>query len=377
LEDLTFEYLWPNEYKSLAARIRSDKFQTHSKAELDSAVQWVTDRVNHDPVLQEHGVKTTVTGRLKSLFSIFTKLRERKYENDLRNVHDLLALRLVLDYERGKDETNEEYEERGKSLCYHAYGLINSGSIAQIGFAGGVNAEWNTVTGHVKDYVAMPKPNGYSCLHAMIANNKSHRGSVVEVQIRTGWMHSIAEYGVAAHWYYKEQQHGFKGATEYSAKCLQAVKELEDKIEDPREFMGVVRKEVLCKRVFVFGPGETIINLARGCTALDAAFKMDADLGIKMERAVVNGMEVPRGYQLENGDSFEIIKGEVKPTAAWLNDAYSEVTKSHLRPYVLAPTSSFVRTRRRHRVEKPQTVEITTSKPLTQNVKTLERQIVG
>jgi GTP pyrophosphokinase len=98
--------------------------------------------------------------------------------------------------------------------------------------------------------------------------------------------------------------------------------------------MGVVRKEVLCKRVFVFGPGETIINLPRGCTALDAAFKLDTALGSKMERAVVNGVEVSRGHKLENGDSFEIIKGEVMPTADWLNDAFSEVTKSNLRRIV-------------------------------------------
>jgi GTP pyrophosphokinase len=340
LQDLTFKYLWPDEYESLTARIRSDEFQRHSKAELDSAVQWAIDKVNNDPVMQEHGVKFTVTGRLKSLFSIFTKLRERKYENDLRNVHDLLALRLVLDYERGKDETDEEYEERGRWLCYHAYGLMDVSSAAHgVGF--NMDVGWNTVTGQVKDYIAVPKPNGYSCLHALIANTKNRQRSVVEVQIRTGWMHSIAEYGVAAHWYYKEQEQGFKGGTEYSADCLQMVKELEDKIEDPMEFMGVVRKEVLCKRVFVFGPGETIINLARGSTALDAAFKMDVNLGITMKRAVVNGIDVSRGHTLENGDSFEIIRGDVKPTADWLNDAYSEVTKSHLRPYVLEARSSF------------------------------------
>merc|ERR1719327_1305265 len=85
----------------------------------------------------------------------------------------------------------------------------------------------------------MPKPNGYCCLHAMIANCRKYRRSVVEVQIRTGWMHRIAEYGVAAHWYYKEQEQGCKGGTEYSAECLQVVKELEDMIDDPREFMGV------------------------------------------------------------------------------------------------------------------------------------------
>jgi (p)ppGpp synthase/HD superfamily hydrolase len=128
---------------------------------------------------------------------------------------------------------------------------------------------------------------------------------------------------------------------------------LEDKIEDPREFMGVVRKEVLCSRVFVFGPGETIMNLARGCTALDAAFKMDVDLAIKMERAVVNGSEVSRGYKLENGDSFAIITGDVTPAASWLSDAYSEVTKSYLRPYIFASSSSFVNTRQRDRVEEP------------------------
>merc|ERR1719163_1802496 len=115
-----------------------------------------------DPVLKEHGVRIAVTGRIKSLFSIFTKMKEQKYENDLRNVHDLLALRLVLDYERGKDETDEEYEERGRSLCYHAYGLMNfSSGVAQVGFTGGLDSGWNTVTGQVKDYIAMPKPNGY------------------------------------------------------------------------------------------------------------------------------------------------------------------------------------------------------------------------
>jgi GTP pyrophosphokinase len=196
-----------------------------------------------------------------------------------------------------------------------------------------LDAEWNTVTGQVKDYIAMPKPNGYTSLHAMIANNKSRLGSVVEVQIRTGWMHSIAEYGVASHWSYKEQEQGLKGGTEYTAQWLQAVKELEalHKFEDPREFMGVVRKEVLCQRVYVFGPDGTIINLARGSTVLDAAFKVDVDLGIQMERAVVNGTEVPRGYKLENGDSFQIVTGNVTPTASWLDDAYSELTKSHLR----------------------------------------------
>ena len=103
LEDLTFKHLMPDEYKALSARIRSDEFQTYAKAELNSAIEWAVEKVSSDPVLQEHGVKTSVTGRIKSPFAIFTKLRERKYENDLRNIHDLLALRLVLDYERGKD----------------------------------------------------------------------------------------------------------------------------------------------------------------------------------------------------------------------------------------------------------------------------------
>jgi GTP pyrophosphokinase len=336
LEDLCFQYLYPAEYKSLVTRIGSSAFQLHSQAELDSAVQWVAKRVSADPLLQKHGVKASVYGRIKSLFSIFTKLRERKYENDLRNVHDLLALRLVLDYARGKDETDEEFNQRGVDLCYHAYGLLDYGEVIDIGL-GGNDIDWNTVTGQVKDYIAMPKPNGYSSLHAMIANNKSRRSSVVEVQIRTGWMHSIAEYGVAAHWYYKEQEQGFKGGHEYSAECLETVKELEavKELKDPMEFMGVVRREVLCKRVFFFGPDGTIINLARGCTVLDAVFKIDVDLGFNMEYAFVNGERVFRGHKLENGDSVFFVRGKVTPTTDWLDDAYSEVTKSHLRPYFL------------------------------------------
>jgi len=182
----------------------------------------------------------------------------------------------------------------------------------------------------VKDYISFPKPNGYQSLHTALILN----GQKIEVQIRTNMMHRVAEYGMASHWAYTDGKRRQSGNDDiYNTPWLSSIKEWQNEKLNARDFVDSVRNELLGKRVFVFLRNGKILNLARGATAIDAAFQIHTEVGLNMHGVEINGKPVPISYELQNGDVVSILTGEGKPSTDWMRFAKSRSTRSKLRSY--------------------------------------------
>jgi len=183
----------------------------------------------------------------------------------------------------------------------------------------------------------LQKPNGYQSLHSALLWN----GQTIEVQIRTSMMHQVAEYGMASHWAYKDgkrrknEDHG-GGMELYNTPWLSSIKEWQNDRISSRDFVDSVRRELLGKRVFVFLRNGKILNLSRGATAIDAAFQIHTEIGLKMHGVEINGNPVPFSYELRNGDVVSILTGKGKPATDWMRYAKSRSTRSKLRAYFRA-----------------------------------------
>jgi (p)ppGpp synthase/HD superfamily hydrolase len=181
-------------------------------------------------------------------------------------------------------------------------------------------------------HVLLQKPNGYQSLHtALILDGQS-----IEVQIRTRMMHQVAEYGMASHWAYtesKRMKNGDGGLELYKTPWLSSIKEWQNDRISSRDFVDSVRRELLGKRVFVFLRNGKILNLARGATAIDAAFQIHTEVGLTMHGVEINGKPVPFSYELRNGDVVSILTGKGKPATDWMRYAKSRSTRSKLRAY--------------------------------------------
>ncbi|CAE8625471.1 unnamed protein product, partial [Polarella glacialis] len=230
---------------------------------------------------------------------------------------------VVLDLEPLPRETKEEFDARGNELCYHALSLTHS------------LPNWVLpASGHsAKDYIQYPKPNGYRSLHTTFV----HMDVPVplEVQIRTREMHDVAEYGMAAHVAYKGEQNGEHDSTQMVNRRVAWLASLTDKDgelgADPLQFVQEVLKEELGARCFVFLRDGQILNISRGCTVLDAAFKIHTEVGMHMLYAMVNGKKVAPTTTLQNGDEINIItSSEASPKVAWLDYVYLRSTRSKL-----------------------------------------------
>jgi GTP pyrophosphokinase len=185
----------------------------------------------------------------------------------------------------------------------------------------------------VKDYISFPKPNGYQSLHTSVVRS----GQTIEVQIRTSWMHAVAEYGLAAHWLYKDERYGSSSAckvfNKYQVAWLETVKEW-DEIHNSTEFLEAIRRELLGKRVFVFLRDGKILNLLRGATIIDAAFAIHTEVGLQMTAAEINGLRKPLSYELVNGDVVSILTDPVaRPSLDWMRFSRGRSTRAKLRAY--------------------------------------------
>ena len=262
---------------------------------------------------------------------------QTKGNNNLHNIADVVALRVILEKESDSTSESNTGEDRAIWLCYHVLGLVQNLPGCQ------------PVPTRVKDYISFPKPNGYQSLHTAIM---FHGSQMIEVQIRTAAMHRVAEYGMASHWAYTSSKHN--PSLSYSAfgtPWLASIKDLERDDLCSRDFVECVRRELLGKRVFVFLRNGKILNLAKGATVIDAAFQIHTEVGLSMYGATINGRRVPVSYELKNGDVVNILtssstpeisstKGstddsvpQARPAFDWMRFAKVRSTRSKLRSY--------------------------------------------
>jgi len=314
LEDTAFMYLYPQESKRLSRRLRLH--QTKFEDTLEKSRKILKDRLNSDPTLRDQAATVEVSGRMKEIYSLWHKM-EMKGERNLDHIVDVVALRVIIT-PKAKSEDDENDSDRGVWLCYHVLGLVQHLD----GF--------QPVPTRVKDYISFPKPNGYQSLHTALILN----GQKIEVQIRTKMMHQVAEYGMASHWAYTDGKRRSSGNDDiYNTPWLSSIKEWQNEKLNARDFVDSVRNELLGKRVFVFLRNGKILNLARGATAIDAAFQIHTEVGLNMHGVEINGKPVSISYELQNGDVVSILTGEGKPATDWMRYAKSRSARSKLRSY--------------------------------------------
>lgn len=329
LEEIAFRYAHPGEHETL--RLAIDQ----RRQRFDDALQGTKAELERSFAADESmkGVSVAVSGRSKELYSLWLKLRkmaaattdvqDTNHHFDVDAVQDVVALRVVLDVPRlSADEPVEAWRERSVWLCYRALSLVQ-------------HLDQCEVEQGVKDYISFPKPNGYQSLHVFV--KRKPEDQIVEIQIRTKWMHEIAEHGMAAHWVYKESFFSPRvndNSNQYAVTWLDSVKTWQHEIRSPREFIDTIRRELLGKRVFVFLRDGKILDLSRGATALDAAFHIHTDVGLKAVAAHINGREVQFSYELRNGDVVDIQTApDARPQLDWMRWAHRRSTRSKLRTY--------------------------------------------
>lgn len=289
LEDLSFRYLEPDKYYDLVDQMKQ-KRQAREDIINDTMKQLTK-------ALEEAHVKADIKGRPKHFYSIYKKMK--KDNRDLSQIYDLLAVRVIVD---------------SVPDCYAVLGIAHS--------------LWKPLPYRFKDYISMPKSNMYQSLHTTVIGTM---GQPVEIQIRTWEMHRISEYGVAAHWRYKEgNKHGDKDFDQKVA-WLRQVLEWQD-TSNPTELVNALKLDVFSGEVFVFTPKGDVVKLPIGSVPLDFAYRVHTDVGHRCVGAKVNGKIVPLDYTLQNGDIVDIITSKNgKPSLDWLNIVGSSESKSKIR----------------------------------------------
>ncbi|WP_299919173.1 bifunctional (p)ppGpp synthetase/guanosine-3',5'-bis(diphosphate) 3'-pyrophosphohydrolase [uncultured Megasphaera sp.] len=292
LEDLSFRYLEPDKYYDLVDQMKQKR---HVREEIINEAIGVLRKA-----LDEAHIHCEINGRPKHFYSIYKKMK--KDNRDLSQVYDLFAIRVIVD--DVKD-------------CYGVLGIVHS--------------LWKPLPYRFKDYIAMPKPNNYQSLHTTVIGT---RGQPVEIQIRTWEMHRIAEYGVAAHWRYKEgNQTANKDAFDEKMGWLRNLLEWQD-TSNPKEFVNALKLDAFSDEVFVFSPRGDVIDLPQGSIPIDFAYRIHTDVGHRCVGAKINGKIVPLDYKLKNGDIVEIITSKVgKPSLDWLNIVGSSESRSKIRSW--------------------------------------------
>lgn len=290
LEDLSFRYMEPDKYYDLV-----DQMKEKRKVR-EEIVNEAIDVLKK--TLTESSISFEINGRPKHFYSIYKKMK--KDNRDLSQIYDLYAIRVIVD-------TVQD--------CYGVLGIVHS--------------LWKPLPYRFKDYIAMPKPNNYQSLHTTVIGT---RGQPVEIQIRTWDMHHIAEYGVAAHWRYKEGRASQK-ATGFDEKMgwLRNLLEWQD-TSNPQEFVNALKLDTFSDEVFVFTPRGDVIDLPQGAIPIDFAYRIHTDVGHRCVGAKVNGKIVPLDYALKNGDIVEVITSKTgKPSLDWLKIVGSSESRSKIR----------------------------------------------
>jgi guanosine-3',5'-bis(diphosphate) 3'-pyrophosphohydrolase len=295
LEDLAFRHLNPQKYREIA-RLLANQRQGRERY-LDDAIDVLKE------ALSKAGIEAELYGRAKHIYSIFRKM-ERKHSG-FDQIYDLLAVRVIV---------------RELAECYGALGVVHS--------------LWHPIPGEFDDYIAVPKENLYRSLHTAVVGPQ---GQPLEVQIRTSDMHRVAEYGVAAHWRYKEGASRHDTNFESKVAWLRQLMEWRKEIVDAKEFVDSFRTDIFQDQVYVFTPKGDIIDLPAGATPVDFAFRIHTDIGYRCRGARVNGRLVGLDYRLQNGDRVEVTVVKTGgPSRDWLNPNLGFVASSHAREKIRA-----------------------------------------
>ena len=289
LEDLSFRYLEPEKYYDLVDQMKQ-KRQVREDIVNDTMSQLTK-------ALGEANIKADIKGRPKHFYSIYKKMK--KDNRDLSQIYDLLAVRVIVD---------------SIPDCYAVLGIAHS--------------LWKPLPYRFKDYISMPKSNMYQSLHTTVIGTM---GQPVEIQIRTWEMHRVSEYGVAAHWRYKEGNKNGDKEFDQKVAWLRQVLEWQD-TSNPTELVNALKLDVFSGEVFVFTPKGDVVKLPTGSVPLDFAYRVHTDVGHRCVGAKVNGKIVPLDYTLQNGDIVDIITSKTsKPSLDWLNIVGSSESKSKIR----------------------------------------------
>jgi GTP pyrophosphokinase len=298
LEDNALRYLHPEVYYQLKRSVAK------KKAEREKYTKEVVSVLSRR--LAEAGLEAEVTGRPKHFYSIYQKMQAQNLLFD--QIYDLVAFRVVVD-------TIGE--------CYEALGVVH--------------ASWKPVPGRFKDYVALPKANGYQSLHTTVIGPYGER---IEIQIRTREMHRVAEYGIAAHWRYKQSDAAVGADDGQRFAWLRQLLEWQQHLDDPQEFLRSVKEDLFSEEVFVFTPKGDLLNFPVGATVIDFAYRIHSEVGHHCAGARVNGRIVPLRYQMQSGDTVEIITTATQtPSKDWLKLVKTSRAKNRIRAWVKAQQS--------------------------------------
>jgi len=290
LEDLCLRFLHPDIYYRLAEKVamkRSDR-----DFYIGDTIEVIREK------LLDHGMKSEIKGRPKHFYSIYKKMTAR--DMDFDQIHDILAFRVIVN---------------NITQCYKALGIVHSA--------------FTPIPGRFKDYIAIPKVNGYQSLHTMVIGPQAER---IEIQIRTDEMDEVAETGVAAHWKYKEGIHSGLTKLDWVEQLL----EFNQNVPNNDEFMDVVKNDLDMGGVFIFTPRGDVFELRHGATPLDFAFAVHTEVGSRCVGAKVNGKMVPLRYTLKSGDTVEVLTSKNQtPSKDWLNIVRSSRAKTKIKQYLL------------------------------------------
>jgi GTP pyrophosphokinase len=292
LEDLSFKYLSEAEYADIEKIIRE------SREEREAYIGDLTGAL--ETAVASAGIKSEVTGRAKHYYSIFRKIKVRRVP--FNQIYDLLAMRIIVDT---------------ITDCYHALGIIHT--------------MWSPVPERFHDYIANPKSNGYRSLHTTVIGP---RGRMVEIQIRTHAMHYAAEYGIAAHWLYKEGKKD-PGEIDQHMAWIREILEWQGEMTNPEEFLEYLKIDLFPDDVFVYTPAGDLKQLPKGSTALDFAFSVHSDIGFHCVGAKINGKFVPLSTSMHSGDEVEIkTSSHQSPSSDWLTIVKTTRAKAKIKRWL-------------------------------------------
>jgi len=292
LEDLAFKYLEPEKYHELA------KMVAQKRVEREALVEQFKKPLQTE--IDKAGIKAMVTGRPKHLYSIYNKMERRS--KTFEELYDLIGLRVLT-------------EKVGD--CYHILGIVHS--------------TWTPLHDRFKDYIATPKTNMYQSLHTTVYGPG---GQLIEVQIRTNEMHHTAEYGIAAHWKFKEAQQVDKDLDKRMS-WLREVLEWQNETKDPKDFMEFLKIDLFHDEVFVFTPKGQLIKLPSGSTIIDFAFAVHTEIGLHCAGAKIDGRIAPLHTRLKNGQTVEIITNpNTKPSKDWIQFVRTAKARSKIRSWI-------------------------------------------
>lgn len=294
LEDLSLKYLDPERFVEIESEI------AHTQEERANTILLVIEKIKDQ--LSAMNIDAKIYGRVKNYYSIYKKMRTQ--EKKVHEIYDISAVRVIVNCERE---------------CYEVLGVIHHA--------------FTPIPGRFKDYIAMPKSNLYQSLHTTVIGPY---GRPLEVQIRTWDMHRIAEYGIAAHWKYKESGASDAGQSgeEQKMSWLRQMVELKDDVGNAKEYVDSVKLDLFRDEVFVFTPKGRVVVLPRGATPVDFAYRIHTEVGNTCTGSKVNGRIVPLSHALKNGDIIEIITSKKSsPRLDWINFVQTQTAKSRIRQW--------------------------------------------